>query len=98
MRRYGGDASVCVRREGRGWESLGIDVHLIDTAEGLMGSHLKTHLYSSLERVFETLNTHINVCVHLLKCVCVSPVEGAGGLLHGGKGLYLSVSNVTVFF
>lgn len=26
-----------------------------------------------------------------------SPDEGAGGLLYGGKGLYLSVSNVTVF-
>ena len=45
MRRYGGDVWVCESREVTGWESLGTDVHLIDSAEGLMRSHLKTYLY-----------------------------------------------------
>lgn len=44
MCHYGGDAWVCVDVEGRGWESPGTDVHLIDTAEGLMRSHLKINL------------------------------------------------------
>lgn len=39
MFHYGEDFWVCVSREGRGWESLGTDVHLIDSVEGLMKSH-----------------------------------------------------------
>jgi len=77
MCRYGGHVWVCVSREGRGWESLGTDVHLIDSAEGRMRSHLKIHFYSSLEIVFEALCIQICVCVsvYLLKCLCVSPVK-----------------------
>lgn len=37
--------------EEKGWESLGKDVHLIDTAKGPMRSHLQRNVQSSLERV-----------------------------------------------
>lgn len=64
-----GDAWICVDREGRGWESLGTDARLIDMAEGLMRSHLKIHLYSSLERVFDIFNMHLCVCVFSKVCL-----------------------------
>lgn len=35
------------------------------------------------------------VCLFIEDLVCVLPFKG--GVLHGGKGLYLRVSNVTVF-
>lgn len=76
-----------------GWESLGTDVRLIDMAEGLMRNHLKINLYSFLERRLDIFYMHLRVFLS----VQISPVEGAGGLLQGGKGLYLSESNVTVF-
>lgn len=66
MCRYGVDVWVCVSKEGRGWESLGTDVHLVDWAEGLTRSHLKTNLYCSLETVFCHFK-HAYTCV----CVCI---------------------------
>lgn len=51
----------------RGWESLDKDVHLIDTAEGLRRSHLKTGVDKSVFCLFFTcmnaLKMHINVFV-----------------------------------
>lgn len=68
MCRFAGDAWVCADREGRGWESLDIDVHWIDMAEGLMRSHLKINLYGSLERVYYNFK-HVCVCVCVFKSV-----------------------------
>lgn len=92
--RSAGDASVCVNRAGRGWESLGTDVRLIGTPEELMRSHQKW-ICITLEKKFLLADMPFGVCACFAKWI--SPAEGTGGLLHGGKGLYLSVSSVTDF-
>lgn len=85
---------------GKGLESLGKDVHLIVMAEGLMRNHLQRNVHSSLGKDRICHFQYVNVWLLDLysKLLSFSPDGGAGGLLHGGKELYLSVSSVTVFF
>lgn len=90
--RSAGDASVCVNREGRGWESLGTDVRLIGTPEELMRSHQKW-ICITLEKKFLLADMPFGVCVCVLQSES-HPLKEQEGCYMEAKG-YISACPVS---